>query len=56
MDGSEFKFESVHLLYYHLHETSLKRGKSYIESPGWLKNKRATKIQKIMIIIVSSML
>ena len=25
MDGSEFKFESVHLLYYHLHETSLKK-------------------------------
>ena len=42
MDGTKFKFESVHLLYYHLHETSLKRGKSYIESPGWLKNKRAT--------------
>ena len=25
-----------------LHKTSLKRGKSYIESPEWLKNKRAT--------------
>ena len=28
--------------YYHLHKTSLKRGKSYIKSPEWLKNKRAT--------------
>ena len=41
--GSEFIFEKVDLLYYHLHKTSLTRGKSYIiKSPQWLKNKRAT--------------
>ena len=27
--------------YYHLHKTSLKRGKPYIKSPEWLKNKGA---------------
>ena len=27
---------------YHVHEISLKRGKSYIKSPEWLVNKRAT--------------
>ena len=40
--GSDFKFESVELLNYHLYEISLKRGKSYIKSPEWIKNKRAT--------------
>ena len=40
--GSEFIHKSVDLLYYHLHKISLKRGKSYIESPEWFKNKRAT--------------
>ena len=42
MNGSKFVFNSVDLLYYHLHKTSLKRGKSYIESLEWLKSKRAT--------------
>ena len=42
MKGSEFVFESVNLLYYNLHKTRLRRGKSCIESPGWLKNKGAT--------------
>ena len=41
MRGSEFIFDSVDLLYYHLQKTSLKRGKSYIKSPKWLKNKKA---------------
>ena len=40
--GSEFLFYSVDLLYYYLNKTSLRRGKSYIKSPKWLKNKRAT--------------
>ena len=38
-----FIFDSVDLLSllsYHLHKTSLKRGKSYIESPEWLKKKQ----------------
>ena len=29
MRGSEFIFDSVSLLYYHLHKISLKRGRSY---------------------------
>ena len=41
-DGSNFVFESVDLLSYHVHKTSLKRGKSYMKSPEWLVNKRAT--------------
>ena len=39
---SEFLFESVDLLFHSLYKTRLRRGKSYIESPEWLKNKRAT--------------
>ena len=39
---SSFIFDSVNLLHYHLHKTSLRRGKSYIKSPELLKNKRAT--------------
>ena len=31
--GSNFIFDSVELLYYHLQNTSLKRGGSYIDSP-----------------------
>ena len=42
MKGSEFRFDSVDLLYYHLHKINLKRGESYIDSPKWLKNKGAT--------------
>ena len=41
-NGSNFVFESVDLLSYHIHKTSLKRGKSYIKSPEWLLNKRVT--------------
>ena len=42
INGSNFVFESVDLLSYHIHKTSLKRGKSYIKSPEWVINKRAT--------------
>ena len=42
MKDSKFVFASVDLLYYSLHKTRLRRGKSYIESPEWLRNKRAT--------------
>ena len=41
-NGSNFVLESVDLLSYHLHKISLKRGKSYIKSPEWILNKRAT--------------
>ena len=40
-NGSDFVFESVDLLSYHIHKTSLKRGKSYIKFPEWIVNKRA---------------
>ena len=42
MRGSSFPFERVDSLYYHLHEISLNRGSSYIDSPEWLKNKGVT--------------
>ena len=41
-NGSNFIFESLDLLSSHIHQTSLKRGKSYIKSPEWLIIKRAT--------------
>ena len=40
-NGSNFVFESVGLLPYHIHKASLKRGNSYIKSPEWLANKKA---------------
>ena len=40
--GSDFVFESVDSLSYHIHKTSLKSGNSYIKSPKWILNKRAT--------------
>ena len=42
MRGSEFVRDSIDLLYYHLQKVSLKRSGSYIDSPEWLKNKKAT--------------
>ena len=43
MKGREFVRDSVDLLYYQLQKTSLKKnGSSYIDSPKWLKNKKAT--------------
>ena len=40
--GSDFVFESVELMDYKLHRVRLRRGGSYIKSPEWLANKRAT--------------
>ena len=40
--GSEFIFDSVDALYYNLNKVSLSRGGSYIDSPKWLANKKAT--------------
>ena len=42
MRGSEFVFDSIHLLHYNLHKISFNRGGSYIDFPKWLKNKKAT--------------
>ena len=39
MEGNEFIFDSVDVLYYTLNKLSLNRGRSYIDFPKWLKNK-----------------
>ena len=40
--GSGIVYDSVDVLYYNLNKVSLSRGGSYIDSPKWLKNKKAT--------------
>ena len=42
MSGSEFAFDAVNALYYDLNKISLNRGGSYIDSPEWIKNRKAT--------------
>ena len=42
MKGTEFVFDGVDALYYDLNKVRLSRGGSYIDSPVWLKNKKAT--------------
>ena len=42
MRGTEFIFDSVDELYHDLNKISLSRGESYINSPEWLKIKKAT--------------
>ena len=42
MRGSEFIFDSVDALYYDLNKISLSSGESYIDSPEWIKDKKAT--------------
>ena len=44
---SDFVFESVDLLSYHVHKISLKRAKSHTKAPEWVINKRATTLDKI---------
>ena len=51
MRGSTFVFDSIDLFHYNLHKISLNRGGSYIDSPKWLKNKKATINPKTMIMI-----
>ena len=42
MKGSEFVFDYVYLLYYKCHKINPNRSRSYIDSPDWVKNKKAT--------------
>ena len=42
MRGSEFVFNYIQLLYYKCHKINLNRGGSYIDSPDWMKDKKAT--------------
>ena len=41
MKGSDFIFDSVQLMYYKCHKVSFIRGGSYIDSPDWIKKKKA---------------
>ena len=43
MRGSEFVHDSIELLH---QKISLKRGRSYIDSPKWLKNKKSNNKSK----------
>ena len=40
--GSEFVFDHVQLLYYKCYKINVNRGGSYIDSPDWIENKKAT--------------
>ena len=40
--SSSFSYESVEECNIHLYKIDLRRGASYIETPKWLKSKRAT--------------
>ena len=42
MRGSEFIFDGINFLHYDLNKISLNRGGSYIKSPDWIENKKAT--------------
>ena len=42
MKGSDFEFDGVNFLYYDFNKISINRGGSYIDSPKWLKDKKAT--------------
>ena len=42
MNGSDFIFDSVHVMYYKCHKVNFRRGCSYIGYPDWIKKKKAT--------------
>ena len=42
MSGSDFVFDAVNVLHYDLNKISLNRVGSYIDSPEWIKYKKAT--------------
>ena len=42
MIGSDFIFHCVHFFYYKCHEIYLNHDGSYIDSPNWVKSKKAT--------------
>ena len=41
-EGSNFRYSNIDSLNIHIHEIQLKRGSSYIETPNWIKPKKAT--------------
>ena len=46
MKGSEFVFDYVHLLYNKCYKVNPNCSGSYIDSPYWIKNKKATIINE----------
>ena len=42
MRGSDFEFDGANFLHYDFNKISLNRGRSYIDSPKWLKDKNST--------------
>ena len=40
--GSDFAFVRINLLFYKCHKINFKCGGSYIDSPDWIKEKKAT--------------
>ena len=42
MRGCDFIFDCIYLLYYKCHKINPNRAGSYIDSPDWIKNKKAT--------------
>ena len=42
MKGNEFVFSYVHLLYFKCTNINPSRSGSYIDSPDWIRNKKAT--------------
>ena len=42
MKGSDFIFDSVQLMYHKCDKGNFNRNSSYIDSPDWIKNKKAT--------------
>ena len=46
MRESDFIFDSVQFMYYKCHKVNFKCGGSYIDSPDWIKKKKATRNPK----------
>ena len=46
--GSDFIFDSVQFIYYKYHKVNFRHGGSYIDSPDWIKKKKATINPKIV--------
>ena len=51
MKSSEFVFDYIHLLYYKCHKLSPNCVGLYINSPNWIKTKKATKNPSVKKII-----
>ena len=41
MEGSEFVFDSVQLVYYKCHRVNFRCSSSYIDSPDWIKKRKS---------------